>query len=218
MILQNIANELTQLYSLSDSDFPPIAEFLISQQTYKLLCKQRPSLDPNARESLVLHIEDDALEIGLYISPKILKLIETYDPQTNLNNKNLDAACVAIEGVSHLLYVHQKYMNKTPWSLLELELQAEIDKYILCVNWLKRQGGNGRELLGKLFERYSLLGGMNSSVAWRYQRATTMAQNFCRHIEINFIFKHRLEPARRALKEFYRLSHWQKIRTVSNLS
>src|SRR6185436_5100246 len=67
---------------------------------------------------------------------------------------DLDRLCQLIEGVSHFVYVAERARRGLPATQLELELQAEIDKYVLLV--LRRKtfdAGLARRLHARLFER-----------------------------------------------------------------
>ena len=62
--------------------------------------------------------------------------------------------CQLIEGVSHFVYVADRARRKLPATQLELELQAEIDKYVLLV--LQRERFDtlvARAFHARLFER-----------------------------------------------------------------
>ena len=76
-------------------------------------------------------------------------------PSRALTHENLADYLTAAEGVSHFVYVAWNAGHDKPVTLLELELQAEVDKYVLGA-WLLREQGAGRfprELHRALFER-----------------------------------------------------------------
>ncbi len=212
-ILESIAAVLQQWYGLPPT---PIAPFLISASDFSAHCAAQPSVHPASRETLLITpCPDDTIEIGLYIAPEIVAHLDADNPAAQLHDGNLDDACVAIEGVSHWLCACAKIENDVPCSLLELELQAEIDKYLVCTDWLRRQGQSARHLLARLFEHYALHGGMSAPDAERYHAASHFAERFCLVAEHQFQRRHRIPHLIDHARHFFHLSHWQKLRRLA---
>ncbi len=63
------------------------------------------------------------------------------DPHRALTEDNLADYCTALEGVSHFVYSTWRLERDLPVSLLELETQAEVDKYAVTVFLLAGQKG-----------------------------------------------------------------------------
>ena len=193
MILNDIAHALSELYALER--LPDVGEFYITQPMYDAYCAEQPHLNTTAREALIIEATPAATHVGLYIDPHIVATLTAHNPIHSLDHSNFDTACVAIEGVSHLLCAWWKLQREIPFTLLELELQAEIDKYLLCSSWIRQQGGSATLLLSQLFERYTLLGGMSASEAQRYHRASQLAFRYCDRTE-RLWHKHPPSPGR----------------------
>jgi hypothetical protein len=100
-------------------------------------------------------------------------------------------------------------------TLLELELQAEIDKYVLSA-WLLREQGAGRfprELHHVLFQRARVDPVAAGTRAGLYRMASRYAARFCRRVA-----GHLENTARNAsrellaeLRRFYRLGNARKL-------
>ena len=107
-------------------------------------------------EQLIVAEEGDTLSMALYIDAAVLTRLGTPAiPCSALTQDNLADYLTVAEGVSHFVYVAWNAGFDKPVTLLELELQAEVDKYVLCA-WLLREQGAGRfprELHRALFER-----------------------------------------------------------------
>jgi len=71
-----------------------------------------------SRESLVVRADDDAVELALYL------------PSADASGAG-DAYVQLLEGVSHFVYVAERARIDLPATALELELQAEVDKFVL---------------------------------------------------------------------------------------
>lgn len=127
----NLLNRLQQtLQYLYRVDSPVEAnDFQLHPEHLSLLLgepnKERP------REALYLIPgADQTTDIGLYICPHEVRRAEKFidAPKTG----SVDSFCVALEGVSHFLYLtYCSAALQRPVSQLELELQAEVDKYLL---------------------------------------------------------------------------------------
>ena len=127
------------------------------------------------REALIVKQSGGEIELGLYISPEILMTLEDGDPL-----ENLDEFGCAIEGVSHLLYVSDRAAKERSVSMLELELQAEVDKFIVfhllassCSRYIDSS------LFAKQFEEHSFDPSLEGSEVERYATASHFAAKYC---------------------------------------
>jgi hypothetical protein len=173
-------------------------------------------------EQLVL-VEPEAgaegpLRIALYIDATVLERLAEQSPFASLESANLADYCTALEGVSHFHYVAWCCARGRPVSLLELEMQAEVDKYVGAVQLLASQtdGRFPRTLHRELFERVSYAAGLDRASLERYELANRHAAKFCRYLDEKFLRQRRVrvEAWLAALRRFYRSSHSEKMRQV----
>ncbi|MEM1023840.1 MAG: hypothetical protein AAGD10_00720 [Myxococcota bacterium] len=114
-----------------------------------------PPVDPfrvrapeHGREALLVrHAEDGVVDLGLHLAPEVRASAEAALVSREVD---LDGLCAAIEGVSHFVYF-TRWTEHRPMSRLELELQAEIDKFLVLWSSL-----DGRALFLRLFEEVRL--------------------------------------------------------------
>src|SRR5689334_2887423 len=94
-----------------------------------------------AREELWVHQEGDELSLGLYFAPGLLDEL-SQKPFGNVVQLSLNSYCQLAEGVSHFLYLSQAALADRTVSLLELEAQAEVDKFASCLfhRWRDARG------------------------------------------------------------------------------
>ena len=78
------------------------------------------------------------LALSLYLDPALLRRLAAADPLERLHGGNVADCLTALEGVSHFLYLVWNASHDRPVSLLELEMQAEVDKFIVS-HWLLRR-------------------------------------------------------------------------------
>lgn len=112
------------------------------------------------------------------------------------------------EGVSHFVYVAERARTGLPATQLELELQAEVDKFVLWIGSDAAPSGNPRDVREQLFERVRFLHPAGTEAGQRYRLANDLAAQFVTRL-------HEL-PSREArvrrLRRFYRAGQTDKIR------
>jgi hypothetical protein len=153
--------------------------------------------------------------VALYLDPQLLSRLESADPQQQLSDTNLHDYCTALEGVSHFVYSTWRLEYDLPVSLLELETQAEVDKYAVTVFLLGAQQGGGypSQVHSRLFDRVSFDAHLEPAEAERYQTAHRCAARYCRRLEHTFVNRGvaRIEAMVRELRRFYRLGASAKL-------
>ncbi len=172
----------------------------------------------DTQEKLLLVQRGQDLELALYIDRSIVKRLEHSDPTKRLHPGNLADYWVAVEGVSHFLYLTWNAGFEREISLLELELQAEVDRYISSAFLYGRQDA-GRipvDLYERLFGEPTYEEGLDSESLQRYQRANHYASLYCRHLEERYLRSHAAEGMVNELRRFYRLTQRQKINRIES--
>jgi len=196
-----------------------IYDVRIAHDVYDFLVTDRGRLPSAARrgtseeELLVAHEpERDELSLALYLDPALLERLRHADPFIALHGGNLADCLTALEGVSHFVYLAFNAAHDKPVSLLELELQAEVDKFVASYCLLRRQvpGHFPRELPRLLFERAQVDPRLDATRAALYREASRYAQRFCRHLE-RALARSRVDlgadaPLLAELRRFYRLN------------
>jgi hypothetical protein len=196
-------------------------------RVYDFLFTERERLPSAVRESetdeqvLVLD-HGDAASVGLFLDPQLLARLAVANPLQALNGGNLADYWTALEGVSHFLYLAWNAGFDRGVTLLELELQAEIDKYVASW-WLLREQHPARypaELHHLLFERAhvdSRLAGERSDM---YRAANQYAARFCRRLERQLSVRAAgvASDTLAELRRFYRLSRERKVTHIQRHS
>jgi hypothetical protein len=142
--------------------------------------------------------------------------LEGADPVGALTENNLADYCTALEGVSHFVYSTWRLARDLPVSLLELETQAEVDKYAVTVFLLARQLGGAypAQVHARLFDRVSFDARLQPDQYHRYRTAHRCAAHYCRRLEHRYVSRGqaRIEALVRDLRRFYRLGSTAKLR------
>ena len=190
MILKEIQNNLQRLYQLEVDQ--NVEDFLTGE-------------GDTGKETLWIRNNGKELQIALFIDPAILQKLKRQNPFRQINGKNLNAFLIAVEGVSHFVYFLKKAVAKKPVTRLEMELQAEVDKYLLCVFLFFQQEGKVPSFLfAALFENIRLASDL-------YQEANRLASKFCARLDRDYLRTHRWPKVLEKARHFYNLDHWAKI-------
>ncbi|HEY3851228.1 MAG TPA: hypothetical protein VGL87_09675 [Steroidobacteraceae bacterium] len=192
-----------------------VCDFLVTDR--RELRGVSPANDGRApEEELLLAQTADGAGVSLYIDPEVLSRLEASDPMGALTEGNIADYCTALEGVSHFVYSAWRLGGDAPVSLLELETQAEVDKYAATVFLIADQQGGGfpAHVHPRLFDRVSFDARLEAEQYERYRTAHRCAANFCRRLERRFVGRSgpRIEAMVRELRKFYRLGHAAKLR------
>jgi hypothetical protein len=193
-----------------------VEQFLL---TRRQLPQQRRRLAQD--EELVLLDDGREAFLGVFIDAAVLRRLSRRDPLRTLDSANIADFWTALEGVSHFSYLMWNAGHDRGVSQLELELQAEVDKYIASW-WLLRAQNPGyfpRELRRLLFERTTLVAGLSAQRRDMYAAASRYAARFCANLEAVLSSD---RPAMRhtavaALRRFYRLGSLRKLRHIELL-
>lgn len=210
-MLNNLQTNLAALYEVE----PPcdIDQFLVTDAQILLQLTGNTSKFYSKEQLLVSQNADTAF-VTLYIDASILATLKQND-QRLLSKDSLNAYCIAIEGISHFLYMTWRIHHERPMTQLELELQAEIDKYIIVSQILTEQNQTTTtHLHGILFDNLTLHNNLNKNAVTRYSVANRYAAKYCN------TFKNQLgdtglqQPLINELRRFYRMGQAEKLRYI----
>ena len=175
--------ELEHFYDLEPG--PDVADFV------------RPA-DDSAREALLLRHQADALEIALVVPARAGSSAGALD----------DAYLQLVEGVSHFVYVAERVRTGLQTTELELELQAEVDKFVLfAFDGPLLSSRRARAIRRVLYEQCAFVHSAESERGQRYRLANTLAAKLAHHL-----LDRPSRTARRFLQRFYRAGQGEKLR------
>jgi hypothetical protein len=152
---------------------------------------------------LVREAEDGALEMRLRLPP-----LE--------GEAGLDALCQIIEGVSHFVYVVERARVEREATQLEMELQAEVDKWVVLAASMASRGSldvdRSADLRARLYERVSYEHAETSELGERYRLANGAAHRFVRRLERDYVGSSRFGEMRTELRRFFHVGQEEKLR------
>ncbi|MBE7449856.1 MAG: hypothetical protein HS111_13430 [Kofleriaceae bacterium] len=163
------------------------------------------------REQLLVHQDDDGVDVGLFVDAAVLANLATHDPGARLDDRNLAAFLYAVEGVSHFVYAIVCARAARAVSALELELQAEVDKYVVC---LLADGGApaaSPRWRRRLFEDFELEPDLDAEERDRYRAANDGARRYAASLERRYVARRGTVDMLAELRRFYRLPLASKL-------
>jgi hypothetical protein len=192
---------LEQLYRVETE--LSVDDFVIDEATRDAFATER-----TPREQLLVREADGELELALYVCPRALANLAANDPRTSLDSGNLQDFLLALEGVSHFVYVAYCARQERPVSALELELQAEVDKYLTCALT------SGADWRVRLFESFSLDPAMDAEERERYLVANENARAYADALHGRYIARGALPDLLGEVRAFYRLGMAAKLERI----
>ncbi len=166
------------------------------------------------RRELLLVLEDEAgVHVGLYLDPDVLARLEAANP-------DFASVCLATEGVSHFLYLGFRADNAQQVTQLELELQAEVDKYaagLLAGYGVGAIRARSRTLRERLFHGARFLDAPHTAEGERYRLAHRAAARYAAALEARYVERGRLRELWTELRRFYRMGAREKLERAGDL-
>jgi len=163
------------------------------------------------REQLLVQENGEDLSLALFVDAKAIENLERHDPASGLHAENFADFCIALEGVSHFVYLALCAAGERRVSALELELQAEVDKFACCV--LLDPAAEG--LRRRLFRDVRFADDLEPHERERYQTANDEADRYAGALERQFVAPDRLGDMLADLRRFYRLGLRDKLAHIA---
>lgn len=156
-----------------------------------------------AREGLLVRETDGGLELRLHL------------PRLGESGEDIDPICQIIEGVSHFVYLADRASQERSTTQLELELQAEVDKYVVLAASLEGfDEVTSRRLRERLYERVVYLHPEGTVEGERYRVANDRARRFTGRLEREFVARARYGELHAELRRFFHMSQGDKLRAA----
>src|SRR5204862_5418069 len=142
-----------------------------------------------------------SLDVGLFVDELALRRLAG-----PFGEERLPEYLLAVEGVSHFVYVMARARAERPFSALELELQAEVDKYLLSLlgTW-PQHGPPPTGLRERLFKRIRYHADLSAEERDRYRTANDAADDYCAQLERRYVRRRAVEDMLAEVRRFWRM-------------
>jgi hypothetical protein len=169
------------------------------------------------REQLLVCEDQGEMALALFIDPGALANLAAHDPGRRLGDHNFGDFLLAVEGVSHFIYAIWCAQSDRPVTQMELELQAEVDKYVTCL--LAPDGAAETDRSAML--RHRLFGDaeyepdLDHEERERYRAANDNANRYAAWLEASYVAPRRIPEMLGELRRFYRQGLAAKLATIA---
>lgn len=213
-MLDSILHHIDRVYVLDLN--VDIRDFLVSRETCARL-----GADPGRGSVLVKQVAGEEIELGLYIGEDDLERLTEVDlASSTISASSFELLLLAIEEVSHFAYLAFSASREKRVTELELELQAEVDKFVTfaLLHASRNQGRVPRDLLDWTFSDFAIRRDLDFERRERYAAASSLASRYCSYVvQSAFESDSGLAPLLAELRTFYRLSQRGKIGRIHHV-
>jgi hypothetical protein len=165
------------------------------------------------REQLLVREDGGELGLGLFLDAEALANLEHNDPSTCLDERNFNDFCLAVEGVSHFVYIALHAASDRAVSQLELELQAEVDKFACCA----LVAAAPASLRARLYGEVRFAADLDDDERARYSAANNGARRYAGALERRYVRTERTDGLLAELRRFYRMDLPDKLGHIARL-
>jgi hypothetical protein len=203
------------------SGLADLSPFIIGDQGFRLLygsetLVERADAGTGTGARTLLRSTDDGLRACIYYPDVMIQRLECFPPQQGLHEENVDAFADLVEELDHLLLVAERSAQRRSFSLLELELHANVSKYLVLSRFLAGRAarlspGRRKWLRHHLFDKLRYRAA-DRQVLQRYREAARWALRFIDRMAA-------VEPVERieALRGFHSATFQQKLRLIRSV-
>jgi hypothetical protein len=164
--------------------------------------------DEGEREALFVRESAEGLEL-------LLRLPRLVDRTVDVEGAGLDPLCQIIEGVSHFVYLADRASQGREATQLELELQAEVDKYVILASSLRDfDERTSRRLRERLYDNIRYVHEAGTEEGDRYRMANGCARRFTHRLERDYVMRARFGELQGELRKFFHMGQGEKLRVA----
>lgn len=216
MLLRHLQNLLGGIYGIDVSE--NVYDFLVTDQAVVEYLAGVNS-EHEIEEKLLIVQNEDSLDVALYLDKEVLVRLSNADPRRHLHTQNLEDFWTVLEGVSHFNYLAWNASLDKPVTLMELEMQAEVDKYVGTRVLLQEQTGGvlAHRIIEQLFEETCFYAHLSEQELERYRSASSFASRYCYNLESRFPRDRVASDMMQELRAFYRLPQPGKVSHIQSV-
>ena len=173
--LRGIQRHLESIYAVEVG--LDVGDFLVGDDGLGLLVAagDAPPAALGTPEQVLVQEGDAGLSLAVYLADEV---------QRELVIGGLQSHCHATEAVSHFMLLVWSARQQRPLRLLDLELQAEVDKAstVLLLDHSLNGGAGAQRLLERVFGAVELLPGLRPDERDRYEAAHRLGRRYGAHL------------------------------------
>lgn len=220
-LLERVQGLLERTYGM-ETVVEDVGRFIVGDLGYRRLYESDERVAPvsslghRGAKTLVREAEGN-VRLCIYYPDALIRCLELHPPDRGVRDDNVDAFATLVEELDHLLCIAERVTQTRQLSLFELELHANVSKYLVLARFLAGRSSR-MEARRRAWLRYHLFDkgvfcDEDPGVRSRYRDATRWAGQFLNRLG-------RLRPADRIdmLRGFHRAGAPGKLHLIRNLS
>ncbi len=215
-MLNQIQQALEAIYQIDTSC--SVEDYLITQEDLSHFPSALEKLH-HPHEALLVAQQNDTLDVGLMFEKKLLSwaCAQRWEDRERylLCDPDLHRLNLLIEGVSHFVYLTWSAAQEKAVTQLEMELQAEVDKFLLMAQPLKSSETTDR-ILRHLFQEVEWRHELSCELRTRYEEASRFASRYCDYLRTCFLGLKSYPHLQQEICSFYRMNQLQKIQHIDS--
>ncbi len=132
-LIKELQKKIEKTYAL-DTGITNIEQYIIGDKGYEEFYANeeiRTVVNSHSGARVLLRDAGDTLKVSIYYPDALIRELEDNDPRLGIHDENIDLCASFVEELDHFLFIAQHYKSHRPFSLLELELQANVTKYLV---------------------------------------------------------------------------------------
>ncbi|MDH4253954.1 MAG: hypothetical protein OEX13_05440 [Gammaproteobacteria bacterium] len=207
-MLSELQQHLNDIYRVEGAH--DVRDYLVTDPAVAKILG-RDAMLTNTQESVLVVEDEGGIALSVFLDRELLDRLGAANPMTKLRANQLADLWTVLEGISHFNYIVWSASRERPVTLLELELQAEVDKFVSTLLLAVEQGDRDlvNRLHGWLFDQVSFKAELEPEQYERYRAANEYAARLCNGLRQGLI--DRSGGAMEELRRFYRLTQSEKI-------
>ncbi len=206
-VLKKVQRGLESLYRLEPE--APVGQFLIDEEA-----REAAGVARSPREQLLISQDEEGLAIGVFFDSSVLQAVSGQGAHQLLQDGLFGDFLMVVEGVSHFVYLAFRAGKEQRLSALELELQAEVDKYVTCLLSGDQSFSRSSRLRQRLFCQIQYDDDLDSDEQDRYRVANNNARRYSHSLERRFVKPRRIGEMLIELRRFYRMNLQSKLHFI----
>jgi hypothetical protein len=197
LIITQLQQDIEAIYRLDGC--PAIEPFLISTAEARELF---PEITP-LRPQVLLKEEEGEISLAVHFGDHTLERLE----KEGLSQGGLGDFLSAVEEVSHFVFLSWNAQNLRKVTLLDVEFQGEIDKFLLASQYFAESDG----LFVRLFEQIAYDETLNEEARERYREANRLGGKYLKSLGGIFVDGLAKPQVLAQLRAFYRQSSLARL-------
>jgi len=218
-LIKELQRKIEKTYAL-DTGITNIEQYIIGDKGYEEFYAEeniRTVVNSHSGAKVLIRDAGDTLKVSIYYPDELIRKLEGNDPRLGLHDDNIDLCASFVEELDHFLFIARNYKQNRPFSLLELELQANVTKYLVLKYFIALQNKSIKlSNFDKEYIRYHLFYKRkydieDTSERKRYEDAVKFGMMYTKHIDLL-----PQEDRLRDLRQFSRMTCPSKIRHIQS--